>query len=75
MQTVAEKSGNATQMTKLSHYYTAILEATVSVLLYRVYIYIYIHMHRTTTPATSLNIFYCEKHDNIVAWFIWFHGV
>ena len=39
MQTVAEKSGNATQMTKLSHYYTAILEATVSVLLYRVYIY------------------------------------
>jgi hypothetical protein len=33
MQTVAEKSGNATQMTKLSHYYTAVLEATVSVLL------------------------------------------
>jgi len=43
MQTVAEKSGNATQMTKLSHYYTAVLEATVSVLLYRVYIYIYIY--------------------------------
>ena len=70
MQTVAEMSGNATQMTVLSHYHT-VLEATVSVLLYRVYIY----MHRTTTPATSLNIFYCEKHDNIVAWFIWFHGV
>ena len=43
MQTVAEKSGNATQMTVLSHYYTTVLEATVSVLLYRVYIYIYIH--------------------------------
>ena len=43
MQTVAEKSGNATQMTKLSHYYTAVLEATVSVLLYRIYEYIYIY--------------------------------
>ena len=26
-------------------------------------------MHRTTTPATSLNIFYCKKHDNIMACF------
>ena len=45
MQTVAEKSGNATQMTKLSHYYTAVLEATVSVLLYQIYEYIYIYIH------------------------------
>ena len=50
MQTVAEKSGNATQMTKLSHYYTAVLEATVSVLLYRVYIYIYTCIGQQHSP-------------------------
>ena len=49
MQTVAERSGNATQMTVLSHYHT-VLEATVSVLLYRVYIYIYICIGQQHPP-------------------------